>query len=125
MRVSILLPEADFPADLEQHVFDFTTRLGRYCASIAACSIAIEPAPAQSSCPPGCVVKLTLQVFGETLVSTARAPAQPSEEALATALEDVFRQASARLESISQDHSGCGCGLDSEVCGAPAHGKST
>ncbi|HMN44589.1 MAG TPA: hypothetical protein PKE27_08460 [Povalibacter sp.] len=122
MRVAILLPETNCFPDLEQHVFDFTNRLGRYCASITSCSIAIEPAPAQSSRQPDFAVKLTLQVFGETLQLMARAPAQASDDALTRALEEIFHQALARLEPISQNHSGCGCGLGTEIC-APSNCK--
>ena len=122
MRVSLVLPEANVFPDLEQHVFDFTGRLGRYCASIASCSIAIEAAP--DSPQPAFVVKLALQVFGETLQFAALTPAQPPTQALTAALENVFHQASARLEPISQDHYGCGCGREVGAC-TPAHGGAT
>ena len=114
MRVSLVLPEANVFPDLEQHVFDFTGRLGRYCASIASCSIAIEAAPDLPQ--PAFAVKLALQVFGETLQLAALTPTQPPTQALTAALDDVFRQASSRLESISQDHYGCGCGLEAGAC---------
>jgi len=119
MRVSLVLPKTKVLPDLEQTVFDFTNRLGRYCASIDSCEVAIEPAQ-----PSGFVVNVALHVFGKGLRLAVRASASRSEEALSRAFEDAFRQASAQLEPISQDHSGCGCGLETTVCAAP-HGKAT
>jgi hypothetical protein len=119
MRVSLVLPKTNAQPDLEQTVFDFTNRLGRYCASIESCEIAIEPAQ-----PAGFVVNVALHVFGKDLRLVARDSASRSEEALSRALEDALRQASAQLEPISEDHSGCGCGLETERCAVP-RGKAS
>lgn len=119
MRVSLVLPETNVVADLEQILFDFTNRLGRHCASIRSCELAIGAAE-----PSGFAVNMTLHVFGEDLRLAALASADRREEALSQALEDLFRQASARLESISRDHSGCGCRLEPAIRTAPP-GKPT
>ncbi|WP_129645477.1 hypothetical protein [Peristeroidobacter agariperforans] len=97
-------------------MFAFTNRLSGYCGSIESCGVVIESSTASERQQAAFTVKAALKVFGETVVVTGKASAERREDAMAKALDDVFGQASRRLEAIGNAHVGCGCGRDS-ACG--------
>jgi hypothetical protein len=110
MHVTIILPQAHGDRDLEPSVFEFTQRLESYCGSIESCCVQIEDARAHERWLPAFAVRVSLKVFGETVMLFARASAAQRGEALAQALDDAFARASLRLRAISAAHSACDCG---------------
>jgi hypothetical protein len=110
MFVALSLPRHNSFPTLEQGVFAFTEELGRHCASIASCAIAVDSRNTNDSGLIAFAVRLSLWVFGNKVEVNGNGISVVPERALAAALEDTFQQTAIRLAPIAHEHTACGCG---------------